>query len=114
MQQGRGAIGRCGVLALAVALSSGCVIQVVRGNPRPNIDLPSSKAALTFVLDPAVPNEFAMPDQGGIRGANVTINSTIGAGYTAAGNLTITTTKSLTTTATGNIGSSSDVSDESM
>lgn len=55
----------------SLLLASGCTLSVAQGNPRPNIDLPESKAGLKLVMDESVRNTFEVPGRGGINKGEV-------------------------------------------
>ncbi len=70
------------VVLLAVAIS-GCALQVVRGNPRPNINLPASQSTLALDLQQAVKDQISIPDPiFGLDSAEVTAwRSTLETGF---------------------------------
>lgn len=64
-------LSRLAVALTGLLLASGCTMKIAQGNPRPNIDLPESKAGMKLVMDDAIQNNFEVPSRGGINKGEV-------------------------------------------
>jgi hypothetical protein len=62
---------RLAVALVGLLLASGCTLKVAQGNPRPNIDLPETKAGMKLVMDDTVQDSFEVPSRGGINKGEV-------------------------------------------
>ena len=59
-----------GAVALSITLAGGCALTVGMANPRPNLDLPQSQQSLALNLDSNIHDEFSVPSQNGVIGAD--------------------------------------------
>ncbi|MCP4675329.1 MAG: hypothetical protein GY854_07450 [Deltaproteobacteria bacterium] len=68
----KNAIKKILITAVLVVSLNGCAISVMKGNPRPNIDIDPSDQKLTIMLDDSIQNAFVIPRQAALAEVQVT------------------------------------------